>query len=104
VKGEPNLLPAFMPYGATSGHYLLTHLIRRYGFQVLKNVGIANACDDDDHEALWTLLGKPQTVALGRHAHRRTPWATRKVDHPQFRRRFKHAYGHEYAGEVITGT
>lgn len=103
VKGEPNLLPAFMPYGATSGHYLLTHLIRRYGFQVLNNVGIANACDDDDHEALWTLLGKPETVTLGRHADRRTPWATRKVDHPQFRRRFKHAYGHEYAGEVITG-
>jgi thymidylate kinase len=104
VKGEPNLLPAFMPYGATSGHYLFTQLVARYGFQVLKHVGVANACDDDDHEALWTLLGKPPTVALGRRARKRTPWATRDVPHPQWVRRFKHAEGAAYAKEVLVGT
>ena len=104
VKGEPNLLPAFMPYGATSGHYLLSQLVGRYGFQILKHVGLANACDDDDHEALWTLLGKPPTVALGRRAGKRTPWATRSVAHPQFRRRFKHAEGAAYAEEVLDGS
>lgn len=103
VKGEPNILPAFMPYGATSGHYLLTQLVGRYGFQILKNVGIANACDDDDHEALWTLLGKPATVTLGRRARKRTPWATRSVDHPQFRRRFRYAEGEAYAAEIFDG-
>jgi thymidylate kinase len=104
VKGEPNLLPAFMPYGATSGHYLLANLVSRYGLQALKHVGIANACDDDDHEALWTLLGKPTTVALGRRASKRTPWATRSVPHPQFRRRFHYAEGAAYAEEVLIGS
>lgn len=104
VKGEPNLLPAFMPYGATSGHYLLTQLVDRYGYQSLRNVGIANACDDDDHEALWTLLGKPETIALGRRSSKRTPWATRSVAHPQFRRRFHYADGATYAEEVLVGT
>jgi hypothetical protein len=104
VKGEPNLLPAFMPYGSTSGHYLLTQLVDRYGYQSLKNVGIANACDDDDHEALWTLLGKPQTVALGRRSSKRTPWATRSVPHPQWVRRFNYGEGARYAKEVLVGT
>lgn len=104
IKGEPNLLPAFMPYGATSGHYLLTQLVARYGYQSLKNVGIANACDDDDHEALWTLLGKPETIALGRRSSKRTPWATRSVPHPQWVRRFNHGEGARYAKEVLVGT
>lgn len=102
VKGEPNLLPAFMPYGATSGHYLLTQLVETYGLQSLKHVGIANACDDDDHEALWTLLGKPRTVALGRKSQKRTPWANVVTAHPQFRRRFHYDDGAAYAREIFT--
>lgn len=104
VKGEPNLLPAFMPYGATSGHYLLGQLVATYGFQVLKHVGVANACDDDDHENLWTLLGKPRTVTLGRHAKRATPWATRHVPHPQWIRRFRHAEGGDYARQIFSNS
>lgn len=102
VRGTPNPLPAFMPYGATSGHYLLTQLVAAHGFQSLKHVGIANACDDDDHETLWTLLGRPQTVALGRKAQKRTPWARVKTAHPQFRRRFHFDDGAAYAREILT--
>lgn len=103
VKGEPNLLPAFMPYGATSGHYLLASVVAQLGPQVLRHVGIANACDDDDHEALWILLGKPDTVALGRRAGKKTPWATRNVPHPQFQRRFRYADGGSYALSIFGG-
>jgi hypothetical protein len=102
VRGTVNPLPAFMPYGATSGHYLLTQLVATYGLQALKHVGIANACDDDDHETLWTLLGRPRTVALGRRAQKRTPWASVKTAHPQFRRRFHHGDGAAYAREILT--
>lgn len=101
VRGTSNSLTSFMPYGATSGHYLYSQLVTRYGFQVLKHVGVANACDDDDHELLWTLLGKPETVALGRRAQKRTPWAARGVPHPQFMRRFHHGQGWEYAGDIL---
>lgn len=102
LRGDTtDLRPAFMPYGATSGHYLLGQLIRKYGYQSLRNVGIANACDDDDHETLWTLLRKPTTVALGRKAQKRTPWASVKAAHPQFRRRFHHGDGADYAREIF---
>lgn len=105
LRGDAtDLRTAFMPYGATSGHYLLTQLITEYGYQSLKHVGIANACDEDDHEALWTLLRKPHTVALGRQAQRRTPWAKVIAAHPQFRRRFKHSEGSSYAREIFAGT
>lgn len=102
LRGDAtDLRSAFMPYGATSGHYLLSQLIQRYGYQSLASVGIANACDDDDHEKLWTILRKPRTVALGRRAQKRTPWATVKTDHPQFRRRFRHSDGDAYAREIF---
>jgi thymidylate kinase len=104
LRGDAtDLRSAFMPYGATSGHYLLSQIIARYGYQSLASVGIANACDDDDHETLWTLLRKPHTVALGRKAQRRTPWANVKTDHPQYRRRFKHSAGDDYAREIFSG-
>lgn len=97
-----NLLPAFMPYGATSGHYLLTNVVNTFGYAALKHVGIANACDDDDTHALYTLLRKPYTVTLGRRASKVAKWANHDVEHPQFRRRFKHAEGEEYARQIFT--
>lgn len=102
LRGDAtDLRTAFMPYGATSGHYLFSQIIRRYGYQSLASVGVANACDDDDHEALWTLLRKPRTVALGRQAQKRTPWATVRTAHPQFARRFRHGDGDNYAREIL---
>lgn len=102
LRGDTtDLRSAFMPYGATSGHYLLTQIINRYGYRSLANVGIANACDDDDHESLWTLLRKPRTVALGRQAQKRTPWASVKTAHPQAVRRFRHGDGDSYAREIF---
>ncbi len=98
---DTDLRSAFMPYGATSGHYLLAQIIRKYGYQSLAKVGIANACDDDDHEALWTILRKPRTVALGRQAQKRTPWADVRTAHPQFSRRFRHGDGENYAREIF---
>lgn len=102
LKGDAtDLRSAFMPYGATSGHYLLSQIIRKYGYRALASVGIANACDDDDHEALWTILRKPRTVALGRQAQKRTPWANVRTAHPQFSRRFRHGDGESYAREIF---
>jgi len=102
IRGDAtDLRPAFLPYGATSGHYLLAQAVATFGFGVLRHVGIANACDDDDHENLWTVLRKPHTVVLGRQAQRRTPWANTVVQHPQFRRRFHYAEGSEYARQIF---
>lgn len=103
LKGDAtDLRSAFMPYAATSGHYLFSQIIAKYGYRALASVGVANACDDDDHEALWTILRKPRTVALGRRAQKRTPWASVQTAHPQFRRRFHFGDGEAYASEIFT--
>lgn len=102
LRGDAtDLRAAFMPYGATSGHYLLSQLVNTYGYAALKHVGVANACDDDDPLALHALLRKPYSVALGRRASKVASWADQHVDHPQFRRRFKHAEGEVYARQIF---
>ena len=92
---------AFMPYPATSGHYL-TWAIRAAGIPELRrNATIANACDVDDVEALYLELCKPAVVALGERAHRSLggiPHAV--VPHPQYVRRFHYARAAEY-GRLI---
>lgn len=91
-------MPAFAPFHATSGHYLLSHL------DVIEhNVGLANAADADDPWELWNILGQPPVVTLGRVAHdvcseRGIPHGA--VPHPQFIRRFHHREGDLY-GKVI---
>lgn len=101
--GDPR--PAFMPYPATSGHYLLKHMAESLSPRQLAHIGIANACDVDDPHELWRTLGKPHVVALGRHAARTTrTWVEHVVDHPQFRRRFHHRRGAEYVDLIIAGT
>jgi hypothetical protein len=87
-------LPAFVPYPATSGHYLLTH------FDPRGTVGLANACDADDPLKLWLTLNSPNVVTLGRRATERAnelciPHGS--VPHPQFIRRFHTQHGDEYA-------
>lgn len=103
LKGDAtDLRSAFMPYGATSGHYLLAQLTENYGYSSLRSVGIVNACDDDDAHALHTLLRKPYTVALGRRASKVARWANHHADHPQFRRRFHYAEGEVYARQIFS--
>lgn len=90
--------PAFVPRSSTSGAWLFTTLLvetlRVPAHRLLLNqVGVANACDVDDPYALWSALGKPETVALGVNAHRELRAAGveyRRVSHPQYYRRFRH--------------
>jgi hypothetical protein len=107
VKDPVNLIPeitrslgpAFGPYGATSGHFLLTHL----PYDLLSNgLGIANACDVDDVEELWEVLGQPKTVTLGYNASRCVTWADGKALHPQYVKRFKSHDGVKYGEEIST--
>lgn len=93
--------PAFMPYGATSGHYLLHALGDDARF-----VGIANACDVDNAEHLAANLGMPPITALGVNAHRATlTWRNGRADayapHPQYVRRFHHGRSDDYRKAVL---
>lgn len=89
--------PAFMPYPATSGAWLLDALAD----DLRVDVGLANACDVDDPRRLWEVLGQPTTVALGRNAERTVPWADRIAPHPQWTRRFRHHERAEYRAQVL---
>ncbi len=96
TPGDPR--PAFMPYSATSGHYLLTAL----GDAITEHqVGLANACDVDDPGRLWRRVGRPPTVALGRNAQRAVTWAVRDVPHPQWTRRFRYHDGESYRRQIL---
>jgi hypothetical protein len=98
-----SIAPAFGPYPATSGEFLLGHIPTN----MLRYVGIANACDVDDAAHLASVLrwgGRgPRVVTLGRAAERCVgEWLDHPatVPHPQYVRRFFHARGPEY-GEMI---
>lgn len=107
VGHEPNLDPAFMPFGDTSGHFLLGATLSGDEHGALFRCGLANACDVDDPEELWLALGQPRVVALGRNSVKRLSRIVRigfdanhswgAVPHPQYVRRFHHgdqwAYG-----------
>lgn len=91
-------LAAFVPYGGTSGAYLLEHVPA----DVRQSLGLANAMEEDVH-ALWCTLEHPRVVTLGREAHERCNLADvphGAVPHPQYVRRFHNAHGEEY-GRVI---
>lgn len=89
--------PAFMPYPATSGQYLL-------GAWHSANALYANACDVDDPVRLWQAVGSPQRViALGSRAHQaliHSDIPHDAVPHPQYVRRFHHGAYAEY-GSLI---
>jgi thymidylate kinase len=92
---EPDdLRPAFMPYPATSGHYLM----RALEHVDADAVGVVNGCDVDDVAQLWYTLNRPQIVTLGRNAQRATRASLDRqgridavpttAPHPQWQRRF----------------
>lgn len=89
--------PAFMPYPATSGQYLMRAVTK------VRNVAYANACDVDDVSKMWLDLGQPHVVALGVRAAKKLANAGimhAAVPHPQFIRRF-HYGGMRPYGKLI---
>lgn len=110
--GTGDLRPAFLPYPATSGNYLLEALASRLGRFDLARVGIANACDDDDITQLWHDLNRPALVIMGKRAERATrdlvkyAWENGTkcviVEHPQYRRRFLHAQAADYVRDITS--
>jgi thymidylate kinase len=98
---------AFPPYPSTSGRFLVEALLSsRSG---LGEIGMCNAYHHGAVpialDRLWTKLGEPPVVALGRRAEHhlnicRVPH--REVPHPQWQRRFSHAQKREY-GQLILG-
>lgn len=90
---------AFVPTPTgNSGHFMLTHLpVEGDG-----NVGLANATEVKLGE-LYSILGQPATVALGKVAHTRLleeaiPHGA--VPHPQWVRRFAHGMGDVYGRKI----
>jgi len=84
--------PAFGPYPATCGHWMLSHM------PMMPNTGLANAYEED-LRGLWKSLDEPRVVALGRLADNelmaaKIPHGT--VPHPQYCRRFIHHEGDWY--------
>lgn len=93
--------PAFGPYPATSGHYLLRALIAAEWD--LSDVALVNACDVDDVRDVVTVVAPTSIVALGRNAFRRLEELDIEhfaVPHPQWVRRFHHDKLRDY-GEAI---
>lgn len=101
-----NERPAFMPYGGTSGGYLLSTLARST-FKKELRIGIANACDVDSPESVWRDTGFPQIVALGNNARMRLDKLkyrrVRFAPHPQFVRRFHNRRVDEYYDQLVYG-
>jgi hypothetical protein len=102
--------PAFMPYPATSGQYLLRALTMTNLLVVNEfRVGIMNACDVDDASAAWTTLGCPEVVTLGTKAADclEVPWHwqtyVRRAPHPQYVRRFFSSRIAEYRNQLLLG-
>lgn len=107
--------PAFGPYPATSGHYLLTHVPGGLWDQGL---GLANACDVDDVRELVATLTPvgdpyharpPLICTLGRRAWAcaRAALATTQLGaaaHPQYVRRFYHRDGFAYGAVLMEAT
>lgn len=92
--------PAFMPYAATSGAYLLRSAPY---VQILRQCGFANACDVDDPRKVLAATCPDFVVALGNNAAKKLdaldiPHGS--VPHPQYWRRFHHADFHVY-GDLI---
>jgi thymidylate kinase len=102
--------PAFVPYGGTSGAYLLRALGEATRDQRVGRLGLANACDVDDPLDLWEMLGRPWRVTLlGRNAalaverkFRDLGVSVGVVDHPQYVRRFHHDRVNEYGHAILS--
>jgi hypothetical protein len=102
--GEETKLP-FMPVDGNSAEYLLTALPE----DLWREVGIVNINDEDvknSFSALWTMLGFPRIVVLGRLAEKTLasiPVPENRytvLPHPQYVRRFFNKTKEEY-GQAI---
>lgn len=94
------LLP-FAPVNGNSGDYLLRTLSQRY----VATMGLVNACDigAERLNELYTSLRHPRVVALGRRAAHVAAEAVipcKRVNHPQYHRRFKYADGDRYREQI----
>lgn len=97
-RNDPSWPSAFVPQRATSGFFLLGALSRG----VLRDAGIANACEENLPWLVETLR-HPRTVTLGKAAGKAADEAGiehRNLPHPQWVRRFHNKRQSEY-GEVI---
>lgn len=91
---------AFMPVGKNSARYLWEAL----GDPYWRVVGAANALEVENLRGLHELLGRPQTVALGRTAHielMRVGIKHGTVPHPQWAKRFQSKKQREYGSLII---
>ena len=94
--------PGFMPYPATSGHYLLKHLQRH---TIHNSLAMVNACDVDDIEKVITQVQPLLIVALGENAAKKISGmgfftGFGAVPHPQYVRRFHNKHGDAYASVI----
>lgn len=96
------LRPAFMPYRAMSGAYLW-RTMTRFVEPSVAAVGVANACDVDDPIRMWTVLGRPQVVTLGKNARRGFTDLADVAPHPQWVRRFHHDRIDDYHHQIMNG-
>lgn len=107
VRNDPTVHPngpAFMPFPATSGAFLMRAL---YGSGMIDTldggVGIANACDVDDLRDIIAAVRPHSVVTLGANAFRayeeQRPLGSHDfgaVPHPQFVRRFHNKFCEDY--------
>jgi thymidylate kinase len=102
IAGEPTDYgdwPAFAPFSATSGDYLMTVLTQEllrvptHG-HLLSSLAFANANDVDNIRDVWLDVGEPPVIALGVNAARKLRLSDvpvkRKIPHPQYWKRFRH--------------
>jgi hypothetical protein len=103
--GEETTLP-FMPVDGNSAEYLLTALPEN----LWREVGIININDENVKEsfnALWTMLGFPRIVVLGRLAEKTLASVPVHEDyytvlpHPQYVRRFFNKSKEEYGDAIL---
>lgn len=98
------LRPSFMPYPSMSGAFLWTALASaNYEYFTQLGVGVANACDTDDVNKLWRVLGRPSTVTLGANAYSCFEGVAYRAPHPQYVRRFHSKRGLDYRDQVLFG-
>jgi len=107
VRGNEKFTFPFVPYQATSGHWLMTAMADAHVDHML--VGVMNACEmtPDELSTQWDALGQPPVITLGRNAQRAWKtvgdWNPNKdhyLHHPQYARRFNHRSTFEY-GQTI---
>jgi hypothetical protein len=100
TRGDPTSdAPAFVPYRATSGHFLLRSLRDE-----ATSLGFVNACDVDDFKTVWDAVDRPPVVALGKNAARnvaREIAPVAELPHPQYVRRFQHGLADAYGRAIV---